>query len=34
MMNKEQYIEMINQQMQECNSIPLLDLILKILVKS
>lgn len=33
-MTKEQYIEAIFGKMQECNDIPLLDLILKLLAKS
>ena len=33
-MTKEQYIEKINILMSRCNSLPLLDLILQILVKS
>lgn len=33
-MTKEQYIEKINSLMNRCNSLPLLDLILQILVKS
>ena len=33
-MTKGQYIEDINKLMQECNDIPLLDLILKLLTKS
>ena len=33
-MTKEQYIQKIFDLMQECNDIPLLDLILKLLTKS
>ena len=33
-MTKEQYIQNILELMQECNDIPLLDLILKLLTKS
>ncbi len=33
-MNKEQYIKKIHTLLQECNDIPLLDLILKLLGKS
>jgi hypothetical protein len=33
-MTKGQYIEKINKLMQECNDLPLLDLILKLLAKS
>lgn len=33
-MTKEQYIEKINELMEICNDIPLLDLIFKLLCKS
>ena len=33
-MTKEQYIQQIIELMQECNDIPLLDLIAKLLTKS
>lgn len=33
-MTKEQYVHLINEVIKECNDLPLLDLILKLLSKS
>lgn len=33
-MTKQEYIQKIDEMMEKCNSIPLLDLILKLLLKS